>query len=242
MHEHMDKLMALHDGELSDDELRDVQALLERDPGAQRCLDMLTNADAAFAQSAAAMLSEPVPQRLVDTVRGTTQVSAQTAQILPFPRRKALVSLAVAAGLATILITGMPELRRNAPGQNSPPAFASLLQDTLETLPSGDIHSSDDGRIQITPLATYRHEDAGFCREYMARDGDRELEGLACREPSGGWAVVNQREFSTADGSRYRAAEGQESSAAASQLETAVSLSYAEEAAALESGWQRSAR
>jgi hypothetical protein len=242
MYEHMEKLMAFHDGELSAEESEKVQELLSQDATARLWLQKLQNADAAFTQSADTILAEPVPQRLIDTVRDTQPASAK---VLQFPQRRAVVGLAMAAGLAAILITSAPDLlQQGVPGsqETADPGFATLLQQTLEELPSGEIRRSDDGLVQLTPLATYRIEDSRFCREYMGKRADVEVSGLACRNTAGTWGVISQREFASTNGNSYRAAEGAGvDDNGLSSLGESSSLSYSEESAVLRSNWSASA-
>ena len=239
MHKDIELLMALHDGELSADDERRARELLERDPEAKRVMQELEHADRAFSRAADDLLNAPVPQRLLDAVQAERAEPAPRGNVHPFPRRKALVSLAMAAGLAAVIVFAP----RPPPGvgDGDRDSYAALLQQTLESAASGDIRSSEDGLAQVSPVVTYRTGDARFCREYVARRGDEELSGIACRSRSGTWDVLGQQALGAADdGSRYRAAGRDEDRGPALDLDAASTLSYAEESAALSSGWAAS--
>ena len=257
MHKHIEQLMALHDGELSEEEAHKAQDLLDQDPEAQRIMAQLEQADQTFTQAYDEVLNSPVPDRLINTLRaGTAERPEDSAgnagngetgaagNVLAFPRRTAYISLAAAAGLAAILITGPQNLlspdtsNSNRPGIG---AMAGLLQETLETAESGEIRGSDDGRLQVTPMATYLAADSRYCREYMALEAASETAGIACRNAGGTWELVSQQELGSSIGNEaYRAAEGSTDGVDKGDLGSAAALSYTDERRAIDSGWSRS--
>jgi len=54
---------------------------------------------------------------------------------------------------------------------------------------------NDGARYQVTPTQSYQREDGRYCREYQAQariGGEaRETYGTACRQPDGGWKLIN---------------------------------------------------
>ncbi len=251
MRDDIDELMALHDGELSDQDAADVQDRRLNDPESRELLEQLAKADKAFTAAADELLEMPVPDKLIEAIRQPQpqqeeKTAPQTAEIIPFPRRRGLVGLAIAAGLATVIATNTQLFESPAsPVVDSGAAgYATLLQETMESVPSGEIRSSGDGSMSIAPLLSFTTEAATYCREFMSSQGGTEFSGVACRDSAGGWELVSQQQtLSAPDGDGYRAAAGQENGAPLPEtLVKAAELSYAEEQEAIRSGWKASGR
>ena len=231
MHDKFDDLMALHDKELSPEEQRKVEELLAEDAEARALLKGLAGADEAFKKNADELLHRPVPEKLLATVRADKPAQAR---VIPFPRRRGIVGLALAAGVAALVVFNTQVL--NPPAGVESDAYAKLFQETLESTSSGDVRSSVDGSIQITPVVSFTTRERGYCREFVALRGDRELGGTACRRENGEWSLVSQQTFASVDDSGYRAAEG-ETVGEAPQLDRLRQLSFAEEQSAIKAGW-----
>ncbi len=259
MRDDHNELVALHDGELSGQDASDAKHRHLEDSEARAFLEQLARADKAFADAADEMLDMPVPSRLVDAIRQSEarsqaqpeslkepQPEPQTAEIITFPRRRGLVGLAIAAGVAAVIatntelfqLTGKPALEPAAAG------YAGLLQDVMESTPSGQVRSSADGTVSILLMVSFRTSAAGYCREFMRSQGDAEFSGVACRDDAGSWEIVSQERMpSAAFGEDYRVAEGHaEGAELPPTLGQTTELSYAEEQAAIQSGWQNSGR
>ena len=97
MREDMQELMALHDGELTGGALAKAQDRHGSDAESQELLRSLDRADKAFAKAADEALSLEVPSRLVDTIM-KAEPQSKTADVIPFPRRRNIAALAIAAG------------------------------------------------------------------------------------------------------------------------------------------------
>ena len=245
MRDDIDQLMALHDGEASAEDASAAGNRRFDDPESREFLSKLTEADKAFANAADELLDMPVPSRLVDAIRQPEpQPQPQTAEIIPFPRRRGIVGLAIAAGLAAVVATNTQLFKSNeGPVVDSGTAgYAALLQQAMDSVPSDQVLNSDDGSVRIMPIVSFRTEAAAYCREFMALEGDIEFSGIACRDSIGSWRVLSERRTLTApDGDEYRAAEGEKSvSDLPSGLVKAKELSYAEEQAAIRTGWKDS--
>lgn len=243
----LEKLMALQDGELSPEQERDVRELLEKDPEAQHLMQLLARADQEFTQAHSKILDLPVPQSLIDSVQNT---ETQPATIVAFPAWRKAVSFAAAAGLAAVLVTGTWPFGEQGSPVDLPleqAAYASLLQQTLEQVSSGETRSSENGLIKISPMLSFQTADAAYCREFMAQQGETELAGLACRNRSGNWDVLSQRQQVTVDSETYRAAEGAREPSidnpqreASQESNKTITLSYEQEQMAIQSGWESS--
>lgn len=261
MRDDQNELMALHDGELSGQEASDAKDRQLDDPEARASLEKLARADKAFADAADDMLDMPVPSSLVDAIRqfeaptqaqpgpetyAGTETEPKTAEVIPFPRRRGLVGLAIAAGLAAVVATNTPLFQLPGKPALDPEdaGYAALLQDVLESVPSGEVRSSVDGAVSVVPMLSFRTDAAAYCREFMKLQDGAEFSGVACRDGAGSWELVSQQRISTAaEGNDYRVAEGE---AAETELPPtltrAADLSYAEEQAAIQAGWQDSGR
>jgi len=261
MRDDQNELMALHDGELSGQEASDAKDRQLDDPEARAFLEKLARADKAFADAVDDMLDMPVPSSLVEAIRQSeapSQVQSgleteadsatepKTAEVIPFPRRRGLVGLAIAAGLAAVVATNTPLFQ--LPGKPAlDPAdagYAALLQEVLESVPSGEVRSSADGAVSVVPMVSFRTDAAAYCREFMRSQGDAEFSGVACRDGAGSWEVVSQQRVpSAAVGSDYRIAEGEAGEVKLPPtLTRSAELSYVEEQAAIQAGWQDSGR
>jgi len=141
MSTYTEKLMALHDGELTEEQAREVRELLDKQPDGQSSMLMLERADEEFRRAARGMLELPVPQELIDTIResgGPVIETRKVDNIVAFPRRRAAVNLAVAAGLAAVVVAGIWPSFKTGDDGSSPKGqatYAALLQETLENTP-----------------------------------------------------------------------------------------------------------
>ncbi len=242
MRDDFDELMALHDGELPAQEASEAEDRLD-DPEAREFLARLAKADEAFTDAADELLDMPVPPKLVEAIR---QSQPQTAEIIPFPRRRGIVGLAVAAGLAAVIATNTQLFQSpTSPATDHDAAsYAALLQEVMESVPSGEVLSSSDGAVSIAPMVSFKTDAATFCREFMSSRDGAEFSGVACRDNVGSWTLQGELQALAAPaGESYRAAEGQEGGGKLPPaLVKAAELSYAEEQEAIRSGWKDSGR
>ena len=112
-------LVAYLDGELDEDERRQVDAWLDADPEVRERLMALAQAGELVRGAYADIVNEPVPSRLIAAARGTAkavQTAPQEAEILvlkrpgraiPPPDRRWRIGLAAAAGLFGVIVGGV---------------------------------------------------------------------------------------------------------------------------------------
>ena len=105
-------LVAYLDGELETAGRREIEAWLDADPEARERLDALARTGDLVRGAYAAIVNEPVPERLIAAVRGTN-APAHEAEIVPFRRARRVAfggtigwrgGIAAAAGLFGLLI------------------------------------------------------------------------------------------------------------------------------------------
>lgn len=237
------RLAAFVDGELSPEASAEVVMHLADHPQDQAYVDELMAANEALAQAFAAPLTDPVPDRITQTIMG----KPPSAEIIPLRRRPSIwVGTALAASVA-LAVVAIPGLMAPTAGGDllaiGSVAPGSDLAQTLDTLPSGTPADLGDAR-EVMVLATLPTE-AGFCREVEVIDHSAAQIDLAiaCRDAEG-WAVqVTLSEplsaAGTADG--FVAASGAEVQGLEPFLErlgAGAALDPASEAAAIAKGWQ----
>lgn len=188
----IENLMAYADGELDEAQAREVEALLASDADARAMVERFRQTRAALTPGLNALLDEPVPQRLIDTVRHhpmggasavppLTQVAADfgvvnapsAAANTPayWPRMAAAACLSMAVGLTTGHWWG----QQSATGTD----VSQTLQRALQSLPSGETLVL--GGTQVTPVASFRTANGQACREFEQQAHGRLVHGLACR-------------------------------------------------------------
>ncbi|TNF53262.1 MAG: hypothetical protein EP308_09870, partial [Burkholderiales bacterium] len=195
-------IMAHADGQLPPELLGHVQALLDSDAEARELLARFRETGALLDPVARELLSEPVPQRLLDTVRHhpmATEAAAASAPIPTpspvgvavrvagadrntpandtrfWPRWAAAASVALAVGL----VTG------HWWGSQGADAGLTLAQ-VLQTTPSGTSVALADG--SALPLASFRRPDGQSCREFEQAAAGRLSHGIAC-QANGVWVT-----------------------------------------------------
>lgn len=97
-----EKLSAYLDGELTEAEMREIEALIARDPDAEAELNALMAADVALADEFDQMLQEPVPLDLAAAINSAPEAPASTVA----PARGLSGWAAVAASVALLAIGG----------------------------------------------------------------------------------------------------------------------------------------
>ncbi|MCU0957432.1 MAG: hypothetical protein MUF55_08975 [Hydrogenophaga sp.] len=187
-------IMAHADGQLPPEQRGHVQALLDSDAEARELLARFRETGALLDPVARELLSEPVPQRLLDTVRQHPMAGEAAAALTPmpaplpvatpvhvttperspandtrfWPRWAAAASVALAVGLVAGHWWG-------SQGADTGQTLAQVLQ----TTPSGTSVALADG--SALPLATFRRADGQPCREFEQVAGGRLSHGIACR-------------------------------------------------------------
>ena len=260
MPDNFEELMKRHDGTKAD-ELSVAGSDDALDADSKETLQKIAQADKAFSEAAEELLSMPVPSSLMEAIRNSEaepeaplkqkteqQAEQETATVIPFPARRGFVSLAIAAGLATVIATNTQifEATDDSPLEALGPAYAALMQQAMNTVASGEILSSRDETVSLMPVISFETTAGDLCREFMAQERGVESSGIACLGDNGEWALRAQTALNTENGSStdsYRLAEGEDGkSRLENSLPTARELSFEEEQAAIQSGWGRSGR
>lgn len=265
MRDDVEKLMSIHDGESTGEHDDDQASPLDAE--SREFLDRLKAADEAFAAEANELLAMPVPDKLLQTIRAhdaapaatsrqstavesgdkrdaaTATATAGSAEIIPFFRRpRTIARLALAAGLAAVVVTNLEWLR--VPGAPTLDLQASadheLFQQSMHRAVSGDLQQSAEGSLSVMPVSSFVTQDKVLCREFLALQGATEFSGVACYDASSGWALKHAQIIEgSQEASTYQMATGDDAATTIPAIDNkAVQLSPAEELRAIESGWQ----
>ncbi|MFO1060946.1 MAG: hypothetical protein U1E53_28735 [Dongiaceae bacterium] len=201
-------VLAFVDGELPEPGCGLVAAALAADPAARAMAAALRHGGAVAARAYDAILSEPVPPRLLAVL---AEPATQRGRVVPFRARLrggAIAALATAASIALVLLglaggyslRGLqPTLRPASDGTD--PAAARFAAALYEALDQDRIGASVDyavpatgttGRVTVTAALTTRGGLA--CREFRheTRNGAtaQAEAGIACRSPDDGWQTM----------------------------------------------------
>ncbi|WP_137392255.1 anti-sigma factor family protein [Rhodoligotrophos defluvii] len=196
-------LMAFVDGEIDASTGAEVAEAIRRDAELARKAEMFGRTRQLSAGAYADVLSEPVPNRLLETVLGeqpapqNTPRSPAPLQAARYQRRSAPAwSLPLAACIALALGLGGGYVLRDDGSPASPPGSTALIEEApellaaLATQPSGEARPiSTDGGAQrlVSIVGTYRTE-TGLCRSFLITTGGGSnggVRGLACNRGSG---------------------------------------------------------
>lgn len=188
----IEALMAYADGELEAERTAHIEQLLASDEEARAMLERFRQTSTLLDPVARGLLDEPVPQRLIDTVRNhpsfagapvaepdplpaaTVPLSASRVEMSAandnrfWPRWAAAASVALAVGLVGGHWWGSEGAGRSID-----------LAQVLQTAPSGASTELPDGRVML--LASFRRTDGQACREFEQTRAGRLAHGIACR-------------------------------------------------------------
>lgn len=112
MTQYEEKLSAFLDGELPEDEAREIEAALAADPALQAELEALMAADAMAQEAFGEMLDEPVPAALAAVIRDAPEAAPANVSAPPSSRgwlAAAAVVLALGIGGAGGYMTGLSQ-------------------------------------------------------------------------------------------------------------------------------------
>lgn len=247
----IDALMAYADGELEHIDVRKVEHLLTVSAEARALADSFRKTRAAVSTAMDEVLDDPVPQRLIDTIRSHSaavkpspgaglSTPSGVADREPANDRAFWPSLATAASLA--LVIGLLTGQWWASEGDTLVSSASDLHQALETLPAGESMTLADDRI--TPLSSHRGEGGLICREFEQVADGRLAVGIACRTETRWVAklVMDQGPVGSLSGAPvFAPASGAPDlmTEFLDRLKLGPALSPAEERAALQRGWGR---
>jgi len=259
-------LMAYADGELSPDDAQRLERDMVDAPDLRDRVAMFdrqrTMARAAYAD----ILSEPVPDRLLDTLKAKPEPAWRrwlggswlggSLSTIPAGRgmAAALVLLAVGIGVG---IYGPSMLGLRSGGQEIAGSFGGARLDArlvavLEKTPSGKkvdfSRPSSGSNLSITARSTFRKHDGQPCRDYeqKIRSSKRQVlvSGVACRDNRGRWhsvvAIAAPLGAANADPGFRPASSGLSDliDAVQDKIIEGAPLTAADEARLLKSGWQ----
>lgn len=238
-----EQIMAYHDRELDGEQAAEMTQLLAEDDEARRFLAQLQESEDFLRKGLGEVLDQPVPQHLVDTVRGKPGESGRENRVLAFPERSpfsrwayataASVAIAVVAG--TYMLAGPPDVAQSD-------LLARAVSEGLEVTASGDIYRAPADQVQVMPMATFATAGAGFCRQYAAQYQGEQSVGLACRQPDSQWQIRTQQALAAESQPRlYVPASGSEGRIAdeIKMLGGGQPLGMAQEETLMADGWQR---
>lgn len=252
-------IMAYADGQVSAEEKAWLDGILAVDPTVRARLEPFLATGHGQLPVFDALLSAPVPDRLIDAVRGikpAPQASRQVAKAAVarpgwferlFPNGFGLspalgyaATLLVGVGLGNVLLTSEPAdpalLRADRDGF----VASGRLQVALDTIASGDRKQIREGDVR--PVLTVRDAEGRICRQYEIVSRNKGPQGLACRESDGEWRITVLTGGETAASAR-NASQGDNPvlegmvGAAVKSLPGHSELSAAEELYLIEKGW-----
>lgn len=202
-------VMAYHDGELDPGQVAKVEQLLAECEEARMFLDQLKQSDNFLRGGLDKVLEQPVPKQLVDSARGE---SRQRAKVLGFPRWRSISPWAYAtAASVSLLVAAGTYMLSDQPGSALSDRLAQALNESLETTVSGEVYRAPDQSLQVMPMATFRTDTVGVCRQYAAQVQGKQSVGLACRQQAAQWHVRVQQDLPSGGPSQaYSPASGGE--------------------------------
>jgi hypothetical protein len=238
-------LMAYADGELDPVTRAALEAAMAADPG---LADRVARHRALRARLRAAfdpVLDEPLPQRLMKSVRGAP-VQRPAAKVIPLrrpgaPRWSWPQIGALAAGLVLGALLGPLVLH--------PPAGGAVLTRDGQMFASGalaralteQLASRQPPTAPVQIGVSVRARDGAYCRSFVLREQSA-IAGLACRQRDAWRLEVLAQSTAAATGGGYRAAGSPippSVARALDELREGEPLDAAAEAAARERGWAR---
>ena len=211
-----------------------LEQRLADEPDLAELLARLRRLDAQVAASVCASATDSVPDHVAAMLHGDGKV---------VPLRRPLQRAAWPAALAASVVAAVALLL--VPGEDrQQPLTGSddILAGALESEPSraeGWVTLIDGRALQ--PVLTFPDHEGNWCREFLLRDGDQDLRGVACRE-AGSWEtqVVARETFLTAE-EAYRPAGASDNDKVAGFITrnaADIALGAREEQALIASDWQ----
>lgn len=253
-----EKLMAFVDGELSPDALNNIKQMVDQDAELQIRVHQLRQSRRLAQEAFDGLLTQPVPQRLLDAVYNTPMGEplpdkAPVVSLIRASNNKKVESksywgyaLAASVTLGVGIMIGMqlhlgdvshPSLAQVDTGliPTNNPLFTALQQTpSLQAFPTAEGGS-------ITPSISFSSLDGRYCREFEVVAEERVSIGVACRETST-WRVevllaaeqstVSQQGYQTASGYSQQALD-----AVVDRLWSGEAYDAEQEQRLIERGW-----
>jgi hypothetical protein len=208
-------LMSYADGELSAVERRHVEACLARNPAASQRLEIFARTHGLLREALGGTASEPIPDRLLDTVLGVVPVTSAAPDRRTSADRPSFLSQlrsfllplspahAVGAAAALVLAFGVDSATRQMglrEAAAAPLVAASgsklyaqgPLQHVLDSMQSGTPFAfgvgADAGSIKA--MMTFKRQDGQPCRIYeLDHPSGGAAHGVGCRNAAGQWSL-----------------------------------------------------
>lgn len=187
----IERLSAYLDGQLSEDDVRELEARLAHEPKLAKQLEAFRNVDSALRAPFDRLLSEPIPDRFLQLLGGSeTEVATPAAaQIIDFADAKARRAPKPAASfwaswpargaLAASFVAGLFAITQLQPGTSSEQGIETALNEA----PSGTAVRLSSGAT-LKPRLSFAAKDGRFCREFDVSGQT----GIACRKADG-WTI-----------------------------------------------------
>jgi hypothetical protein len=244
------RLMAYVDGELEAADAARVETAIAADPRLAAYVRRHAALRARLGDAYAGVLDQPVPERLLATIRGASSDVPANGKVVQLPRRETVgtvmhgrprwsarewTALAASLLLGVLLARVLPPV----PGTTSDARFVDAAMRA-----QGELAQALEHGLAATPSTTttrvalglsFRSRDDGYCRSFTLA-AQRPLAGLACRAGDAPWRVVTLAEAAPAGGGDLR----QASSALPSSLLAEVDARM--EGEPLDAGQERAAR
>jgi hypothetical protein len=242
-------LMAYADGELDAAGRASIEAAMHDDPEIAKRVARHRALRETMQGAFAAVLQEPVPDRLIAAARGQTAAPQSAVADLSLAReaarRKAstgprwqpaamAASLLLGLGLGFLAWHGSGGLIQ--PGSGGGLVANATLAEALSTQLSDD---RAPARVAVTGLS-FRSKSGDYCRTFSLT-GTEASSGLACREGTD-WKIkaLAQSPHTAANSGNFRTAASEDSPAIRAAVESSIDgepLDHAGEIAARQGGW-----
>ncbi|MCU0733331.1 MAG: hypothetical protein MUE84_17350 [Hyphomonas sp.] len=245
-------IMAYADGQVSPEEKVWLESILAVDPAVRSRLDVFVATGPGQFSPFDSVLTAPIPDRLIATVRGTRPEKRAAAPRQSFMERMfpngfgGLQAVGYAAALA--IGVGLGSALMTAPDDKTPLIVADRdgfvasgdLQVALDTKASGDKELVNEGDVR--PVLTVRDGNGRICRHYEIVQRRKGPQGLACRQANGQWRITVLTGGEAAASAR-NASQGEPDvldgmvGAAIKSMPAHSELTGVEEAYLIENGW-----
>jgi hypothetical protein len=240
-------LMSYADGELDAETCVALEAAMAGDPELAQRIARARALRARVHAAFAPVLTEPVPERLLELARAAP-AQPPVGNVVALPQRaRARWSLPQWSAMAASLVVGVllgPLLLRPQPPQPTLETSGGrvLARGALSQALSQQLASAQVAGAPVAIGVSFRDRSGDYCRTFVLREA-QPLAGLACREGAA-WQVVAlaESEVPNAAGGGYRQAGSALPPAVAGTVQERIAgepLDAAAEAAARARAWSR---
>lgn len=242
-----DTLMAYADGELDMAQSAQIEQLLQRDSAAAARVTQHKALRSQLQIGLSAVLSEPVPEHLLNVVKQhANSPQDNVVDLSQVRQRKSPINNrwtrrewgAIAASLIIGTVFGIYALKFNSSPLVSEQDGTLIAQGKLESALTTQLASTNSSQaVQIG--ISFRNRAGEYCRSFAVPNAHT-LAGLACRS-QGNWRVQMLTESASGNSSDFRQAGSGIPAAVLTLIEQQISgepLDASTEIAARESGWK----